>query len=641
MNLVIALNGSTSDFVWQGTNRRLFERAVTAAASAAAMAEVRGYSYGLLSNAVASYSGKWLTIPVGASSYQLTHVLEALAMASPYVVSMLPEVIQSERDLLPAGSTVLLVTGAITDSMPAATQRDRCQMPEPFGSLRRRWGNLRRPSRVCRSRGLGTCWTPFLRMIPIGRMSLKPGWRWLLLPAWRARAITAASLFLEGCALYLLIAVVAGLTRVEQLHMSFWLVIVALAWAYGLSWWIMNLSLTPALRGLIGFAVGLPSLLVLTAWSAGEPISAFGLLLGGSAKGIGTFVGTVIFLLIIWWRGVELRREEITLDSVRSAFQVGMAVLLAAALVDAVTEGRIVSGFLVVGFFAVGLPAMALARFSAESGEEREMPRQWIWPIIACVGVVLLLGLLVSGLGIGGLDDVTRAILDVVGNVGFRILEPVLMLIGLLAGVLVSVGNWFSEMLGGGDLQGLLDAQRRINEFHESLREAEAQPGGNALFTALQWTAAVLGAGVASYIVYRLFRARRRGGSNSDVTESRESLFSLKHAREDVGEAFSGLFGGVGANRRRSRLFRSPRDYYHALLESAERAGRPKEESETPREHQRGLSGTLPADPVARTVDQFQGYHYGSVPVDPEQMERLEADREELEQFLKDNPRDG
>ncbi len=118
MNLVIALNGSTSDFVWQGTNRRLFERAVTTAASAAALADRRGYSYGLLSNAVASYSGKWLTVPVGASSYQLPHVLEALAMASPYVVAMLPEVVLAERDTLRPGATVLLVTGAITDSMP-------------------------------------------------------------------------------------------------------------------------------------------------------------------------------------------------------------------------------------------------------------------------------------------------------------------------------------------------------------------------------------------------------------------------------------------------------------------------------------------------------------------------------------------
>lgn len=119
LNMLIALNGSTSDFVWQGTNRRLFERAVTAAASAASLADRRGYSYGLVSNAVASYSGKWLSVPVGASSQQLPMTLEALAMAAPYVVAMLPDVFRAERSRLPPGATVLLVTGAITDSLAA------------------------------------------------------------------------------------------------------------------------------------------------------------------------------------------------------------------------------------------------------------------------------------------------------------------------------------------------------------------------------------------------------------------------------------------------------------------------------------------------------------------------------------------
>ncbi len=119
MNIVVALNGSTSDYVWLGTNRRLFERAVTAAASAMVLADRRGYSYGLISNAVASYSGKWLSIPVGASSQQLTMTLEALAMAAPYVVSMLPSVFRAERDNLPPGATVVFITAALTDSIPA------------------------------------------------------------------------------------------------------------------------------------------------------------------------------------------------------------------------------------------------------------------------------------------------------------------------------------------------------------------------------------------------------------------------------------------------------------------------------------------------------------------------------------------
>lgn len=118
MNVVVALNGSTSDYAWLGTNRRLFERGVTVAASAVSLADRLGYSYGLLSNAVASYSGKWLSVPVGASPQQLPMALEALAMAAPYVVSMLPEVLRVERDSLPADATILFVTTVISNSLP-------------------------------------------------------------------------------------------------------------------------------------------------------------------------------------------------------------------------------------------------------------------------------------------------------------------------------------------------------------------------------------------------------------------------------------------------------------------------------------------------------------------------------------------
>ena len=113
LNMLIVMNGSTRDLTWQGSNRRLFERTVTVAASAASLADRRGYSYGVVSNAVASYTGKWINVPMGASSSQLSMVLEALAMAAPYVVAPLSEVLNSERNSLPAGTTILLVTPAL------------------------------------------------------------------------------------------------------------------------------------------------------------------------------------------------------------------------------------------------------------------------------------------------------------------------------------------------------------------------------------------------------------------------------------------------------------------------------------------------------------------------------------------------
>ena len=117
LNMLIVMNGSSREYTWQGSNRRLFERAVTVAASAADLADRRGYSYGVVSNAVASYTGKWINVPLGASSSQLSIVLEALAMAAPYVVAPLAEVLNSERNSLPAGTTVLLVTPYLGDSL--------------------------------------------------------------------------------------------------------------------------------------------------------------------------------------------------------------------------------------------------------------------------------------------------------------------------------------------------------------------------------------------------------------------------------------------------------------------------------------------------------------------------------------------
>ena len=129
LNMLIVMNGSSREYTWQGSNRRLFERAVTVAASAAVLADRRGYSYGVVSNAVASYTGKWINIPLGASSSQLSIVLEALAMAAPYVVAPLSEVLNAERASLPAGTTVLLVTPYLGDYLAreiAAIQDHGC-----------------------------------------------------------------------------------------------------------------------------------------------------------------------------------------------------------------------------------------------------------------------------------------------------------------------------------------------------------------------------------------------------------------------------------------------------------------------------------------------------------------------------------
>lgn len=117
LNVLIAMNATTSEHAWQGSNRAFFERNVTAAASVASYCSAKGFSFGLASNAVASYSGKWLTIPLGSSTSQLTLVLEALALAGPYAVTTLVEVMKRERSSLPPGATVVLITSIVTRAL--------------------------------------------------------------------------------------------------------------------------------------------------------------------------------------------------------------------------------------------------------------------------------------------------------------------------------------------------------------------------------------------------------------------------------------------------------------------------------------------------------------------------------------------
>ena len=112
--MLIALNARTGDAAWQGSNRRLFERAVTVAASVAEYAQREDYTFGLVSNAVASYSSKWMSVPPGSGSLQLEATLQSLAMAGPFWVAELSAVLRAETESLASGATVALVTALLS-----------------------------------------------------------------------------------------------------------------------------------------------------------------------------------------------------------------------------------------------------------------------------------------------------------------------------------------------------------------------------------------------------------------------------------------------------------------------------------------------------------------------------------------------
>ena len=457
--------------------------------------------------------------------------------------------------------------------------------------------------------------------------------------SWRNNSVTAVALFLEGCALYLIFVTAAALIQQPGIALPFWLVMLALAWSFVLMSYILSLNVTPKIRGLLGVGSGIPSLLVLANMNTGFGYIPAETLISGDAGSIVSIAGTLLFLMIIWWRGSSVAREEITLDAVRSGFLGGLAVLFVTALLDSLVEERVVSGFLVVGFFAVGLVGLSLARFSSESGETHAMSREWVMPIIGSVAAVVVLGLIISGIGLGGLDDVTRETLKFGGRAGFWVLRPVLLLMGLLAAGLVEVGNWLTGLFGGGDFTALIDAQARLIDFQEGLREqAEEKESPTALFTVIKWFALLVAVSLAGFVVYRLFRSRRFTSRESDVEETRESLFTWGRANDDLAGMLAGWWKKMFPVQEREsdggKEPATPREYYHGFLGLAARLGKPRRDWETPNEHQRGLWGLLPSDPVYRIVQRFQRFHYGRAEQDDTGLEGLKEDWTELNEFV-------
>ena len=456
---------------------------------------------------------------------------------------------------------------------------------------------------------------------------------------WRISSVTGVALFLECCAFYLLFGIIANALQQPEAFLPFWLVLIALIWAFFLSMYVQTVRFTASLRGYLGLGISMFSVLFLASLNSGLGLAPVGAILRGDASQAFTLALSIGFLVTLWWRSASISHDEVSLDTVRGSFQWGTIMLFIGVFFDIISPYDIVNGFLVVGFFMVGLSGLALARFTSEIGDSQSMSLDWWVPIGASVGAVLLLGLLVSALGLGGLDDVTRSILGMIGFVVLWVVKPFLLVLGFFAGLLVTFGSWLSAMFGGGDLSGLERAALQIEQFQESMRR-EAGDGGPPAFlvNTLKVLGFLAGASVASWILYRLFRIRRGWRSESQVEETRESIFSWSKANEDLSaflaEWWRNLASVGGRAGRGPREPGTPREFYHGMLALAQGIGQPRREWQTPKEHQWDLRGLMPDNAVNGIVDGFQWAHYGHWQAGSDEIDLLRRDWQEIKAFL-------
>jgi len=447
----------------------------------------------------------------------------------------------------------------------------------------------------------------------------------------RAALITCIALFLEGFALYLASRLVANATRLPEAAVPMAIAMLAVSWAFLLSWYVQTIRFSLNLRGVIGLLLSAVSVLVLAGLSMGAGWFPIGLVWSGDLQAIAALTMAMAFMLLLWWRGTTIARDDVTLDVVRNAFIRGVVIVIFAVAADPLIEARIISLPVLTIYFAIGLVGLALCRFAAEGGVGR-MNQGWMLAILASVGAVLCLALILGAAGVGGLDDAARAIVRGVAFLGLWTLRPFLLLLGLIAAGLVAIGNWVSSLFGGGDLSGLEMARLQIQEFHESLREVESGGPPNVILTLIKWLAFMVAVSVAGWALYRMFRRRRLVGGNYAEGEMRESTFTLQGAGQDVADALAGWMNWAGNLRRRRPAPTNPREVYHRMLEIAGTVGFPRLPWQTPQEHRRDANQALPDPPVARIVGSFQRYYYGPERIDndPQTMADLIDDLDDL-----------
>ena len=115
--LVVALNASTTSYVWEGYFPDFLERAVTAAASVANYAVDNRYSVGLFSNGVPLLAERPMNVAPNRDPKQLNFILEALATVGPLTSGAMEDALAQHARRFPRGATLVLVTAMLKEEL--------------------------------------------------------------------------------------------------------------------------------------------------------------------------------------------------------------------------------------------------------------------------------------------------------------------------------------------------------------------------------------------------------------------------------------------------------------------------------------------------------------------------------------------
>ena len=115
--VVVCLNVSSSQRIWEGTNYYQLEHLINLSASTIFDIFNQGYAVGLMSNGSQAYSDQPSRIMPGKSRKQLPALLQALSGITQFTAAPFETFLLSDASRIPYGSTFIIITSIITSDL--------------------------------------------------------------------------------------------------------------------------------------------------------------------------------------------------------------------------------------------------------------------------------------------------------------------------------------------------------------------------------------------------------------------------------------------------------------------------------------------------------------------------------------------
>lgn len=115
--VVVCLNVSSSQRIWEGINYQQLEHIINISASTIYDISNQGYAVGLLSNGSQAYSDQPSRIMPGKSRKQLPALLQALSGITQFTAAPFETFLLSNATRIPYGSSIIVITSLITSEL--------------------------------------------------------------------------------------------------------------------------------------------------------------------------------------------------------------------------------------------------------------------------------------------------------------------------------------------------------------------------------------------------------------------------------------------------------------------------------------------------------------------------------------------